>query len=167
VQRRCHDGYRKVGTSWVKSICRWNTKCECLTSVSWPATRRGNTGPNVYAVQHLLTARGFPTTIDGIFGAGTETSVNQFQAANGITANGVVDARTWPTLVITVRMPDTGHAVHGAQRQLNKYAYGLIADGAFGPLTDAAVRDFQRQNGLSDDGVVGPMTWRTLTGGKV
>ncbi len=167
VQRRCHDGYRKVGSSWVKSICRWNTQCECLTSISWPATRRGSSGTNVYTVQHLLTARGFPVTVDGIFGAGTETSVGQFQTANGLSASGVVDAQTWPVLVITLRMPDNGQAVRGAQRQLNKYGYALTVDGAFGALTDAAVRDFQRQNALTVDGVVGQNTWRTLTGGAV
>ncbi len=167
VQRRCHDGYRKVGSSWVKSICRWNTQCDCLTSVNWPTTRRGNTGPNVYAVQHLLTARGIVTAADGVFGSGTEAGVNQFQAANGIPVNGVVDARTWPTLIIMVRQADNGQAVYGVQRQLNKYGYGLTVDGAFGALTDAAARDFQRQNGLSVDGVVGPATWRTLTGGAV
>ena len=167
VQRRCHDGYRKVGASWVRSICRWNTQCECLSSVSWPTIRRGNSGPNVYTVQHLLTARGFSMTIDGIFGTQTENSVIQFQTANGLAANGVVDALTWPTLVITTRMPNTGQAVHATQRQLNKYGYGLTVDGAFGALTDAAVRDFQRQNGLTGDGIVGPVTWRTLTGGKV
>jgi Putative peptidoglycan binding domain len=167
VERRCHDGYKKTSSGWVRSICRWNTRCGCLTSVSWPTTRRGHTGPNVYTVQHLLTARGYPTTVNGIFDSGTETRVKQFQSARRITASGVVDARTWPLLVVSVRYPNTGHAVRGAQRQLNKHAYGLVVDGVFGSLTDAAVRDFQRKNGLYVDGIVGQNTWRTLTGGAV
>ena len=36
------------------------------------------------------------------------------------------------------------------------------ADGVFGAKTEAAVQRFQRQNGLADDGVAGPMTLRTL-----
>jgi hypothetical protein len=37
-------------------------------------------------------------------------------------------------------------------------------DGAFGPKTEAAVRDFQRQKGKEPDGVVGEQTWPLLAG---
>ncbi|MEU5941863.1 peptidoglycan-binding protein [Micromonospora sp. NPDC047548] len=191
VERRCHDGYKKTSSGWVRSICRWTTDCGCLTTVSWPTTRRGHTGPNVYTVQHLLTAWGHPTTVDGSFGSATETRVKQFQSAKAIPATGVVDAQTWPVLVATVsaggitvsrvigprtRLPVrvatmhrsySGHVVRGVQRQLNKHAYGLAVDGVFGSTTDTAVRDFQRQNRLTVDGIVGQSCWRTLTGGAV
>lgn len=37
-------------------------------------------------------------------------------------------------------------------------------DGDFGPLTRKAVKRFQLKNGLSPDGVVGPVTWAALGG---
>jgi hypothetical protein len=41
-------------------------------------------------------------------------------------------------------------------------ALGIVDDGAFGPKTEAAVREFQRRNDLVSDGVVGQMTWQKL-----
>ena len=45
---------------------------------------------------------------------------------------------------------------------LQSYGFDLEPDGVFGELTESAVKDFQRQNGLVDDGIVGVNTWRTL-----
>ena len=45
------------------------------------------------------------------------------------------------------------------------YGYQLAVDGVFGAGTLAAATDFQRQNRITADGIVGPTTWRTLTGG--
>lgn len=38
----------------------------------------------------------------------------------------------------------------------------LVEDGIFGPKTHGAVLQFQRQNNLSADGIVGPMTGRAI-----
>jgi peptidoglycan hydrolase-like protein with peptidoglycan-binding domain len=38
----------------------------------------------------------------------------------------------------------------------------LPADGIFGPAVEAAVRQFQRENGLVPDGIIGPRTWASL-----
>lgn len=37
-------------------------------------------------------------------------------------------------------------------------------DGIFGPLTDAAVREYQEREGLEVDGIVGPITWGQIVG---
>ncbi|MEJ7741790.1 MAG: peptidoglycan-binding protein [Nocardioidaceae bacterium] len=131
---------------------------------SWPLVQSGSTGPNVSAVQHLLTSRGYGTSADGIFGSGTESKVKSFQSGRGLAADGVVGANTWSALVSTVRSGSSGSAVKAAQVLLNKYGYGLSVDGQFGGGTDSAVRAFQSRYGLSSDGIVGPTTWRYLAG---
>lgn len=39
---------------------------------------------------------------------------------------------------------------------------GIVADGAFGPVTELAVKAFQQKMGLVADGKVGPKTWAAL-----
>lgn len=46
-------------------------------------------------------------------------------------------------------------AVHG--RSIN-----LAVDGSFGPATEAAVKAFQREKGLTPDGIVGSASWAAL-----
>lgn len=56
--------------------------------------------------------------------------------------------------------------VKTAQELLNSTGrYNLVVDGIFGEQTNTAVKDYQRQNGLTVDGVIGPQTWASLTGG--
>lgn len=43
---------------------------------------------------------------------------------------------------------------------------GATADGLFGQKTKVAVREYQRSNGLTDDGVVGINTWEKILGVK-
>lgn len=165
VERRCHDGWRITSSGSIRSICRWNTGCGCRGPVDWPTTARGETSPNVSAVQELVTYHGFTTTVDGIFGPSTEARVMEFEAMAGLPEDGAVEPETWMALVLEVRRGANNQAVRAAQRLLNKYAYKLTVDGAFGPATEAAVRDFQRTNGLTINGVVGTSTWRHLAGG--
>ncbi|MCB9638266.1 MAG: peptidoglycan-binding protein [Myxococcales bacterium] len=61
-----------------------------------------------------------------------------------------------------IRRGAEGPAVRELQEALNRNGAGLQADGDFGPRTQAAVRDFQRQNGLQADGIVGPRTLEAL-----
>ena len=66
----------------------------------------------------------------------------------------------WPALVSTVRPGDHGEAVKAVQTLIPG---GVTVDGSFGPLTEAAVREFQRMFAPPSDGVVGPNTWHALT----
>lgn len=58
-----------------------------------------------------------------------------------------------------LRVGSRGEKVSEVQRKLRQWGYydGPIS-GTFGPLTLEAVRFFQRRNGLTVDGVVGPQT---------
>jgi peptidoglycan hydrolase-like protein with peptidoglycan-binding domain len=56
-------------------------------------------------------------------------------------------------------------AIRKLQRILNRekiWSPNLDVDGRFNAATHNAVRGFQYRNGLVDDGVVGPGTWRKL-----
>ncbi|BBD60227.1 hypothetical protein NIES2109_30220 [Nostoc sp. HK-01] len=52
--------------------------------------------------------------------------------------------------------------VYMVQQTLQALGYSLSADGAFGPITENAVRHFQMTQGLNPDGIVGPNTWYAL-----
>ncbi len=70
----------------------------------------------------------------------------------------------------TLRRGDSGSEVAECQRILLKRGYDLGAygaDGKFGAKTEAAVKAFQRDNGLAADGVCGPMTWAKLDAAEV
>lgn len=58
--------------------------------------------------------------------------------------------------------------VEKVQRRINVLGYrpALTADGDFGAKTEAAVKWVQRRYGLSVDGIVGPITWKWLFGGR-
>lgn len=59
----------------------------------------------------------------------------------------------------TLRLGDRGEKVREAQQKLKNWHYldGNV-DGIFGPQTQKAVMYFQRKNGLTQDGIIGPAT---------
>ncbi|MCL1843390.1 MAG: peptidoglycan-binding protein [Defluviitaleaceae bacterium] len=62
-----------------------------------------------------------------------------------------------------IRMGARGDYVRQIQSCLNNVNNaGLATDGIFGPLTHAAVVNYQRANSLAPDGIVGPITWEHL-----
>lgn len=61
--------------------------------------RGGAKGPAVKAAQTLLRARGQAVPVDGVMTAGVTAKVKAFQKSAGVTADGVVGARTWAALL--------------------------------------------------------------------
>jgi peptidoglycan hydrolase-like protein with peptidoglycan-binding domain len=56
----------------------------------------------------------------------------------------------------------TGLNVGVLQALLNRNGAKLVVDGIFGPLTEAAVKIFQKSHLIPADGIVGPLTWSKL-----
>ncbi|MDR1673849.1 MAG: peptidoglycan-binding protein [Oscillospiraceae bacterium] len=79
-------------------------------------------------------------------------------------ANPTESANPYPVPAQNLKSGSSGDDVKWVQTQLNAFGYNLNVDGIFGPATNAAVRSFQQNNGLSVDGIVGVNTTAKLEG---
>ena len=139
--------------------------------------RPGDEGPEILDIQRRLIVCGEvvdPSEVTGRFGPATEAAVRSFQARRNLRVDGLVGPDTWGQLVEagfhigdrTLYLhapPFRGDDVRTLQRKLN--ALGFDAgreDGVYGPRTDRAMREFQRNVGDEPDGVVGLHTIDTL-----
>lgn len=68
------------------------------------------------------------------------------------------DILPWPL----VKRPSNLFPVRPLQQLLRARKHPVAVDGIFGPKTQAAVKAFQQEKGLSADGIVGPKTWPKL-----
>ncbi|QOY95410.1 N-acetylmuramoyl-L-alanine amidase [Massilia sp. UMI-21] len=131
-------------------------------SATWPLVQYGNTGERVLTIQYLLQQWGYTLSVTGSFDTTTQNAVKNFQSSHGLGADGVVGNATWPALTILTQQGDSGAKVRAVQSQLNESGAGITVDGAFGPATATAVKNFQSANGLGADGVVGDNTWNKM-----
>ncbi|MFJ9629747.1 peptidoglycan-binding protein [Streptomyces sp. NPDC101175] len=159
-----------------------------LRSASCPSNIvEGQTGGCVSTLQALLNGKGQHIAVDGEFGPATLAAVKSFQTSANLSADGEVGPNTKAALYSNI----SGGGGNGApapinltssscpanivqgqksgcvtelQSLLNHHGADLAVDGDFGPLTDAAVRDFQSEKGLSVDGQVGTNTKAALYG---
>ena len=136
---------------------------------NYPTLRNGSNGNFVYLLQYILSQNGYSLAVDGVFGNGTLNAVTAFQTAQGLAADGIVGANTWRTLLVlpprpTLRQGDRGVYVRYLQQKLTSKLYPLGSiDGIFGNGTRSAVVQFQQENNLTPDGIVGPMTWEIVS----
>lgn len=158
--------------------------------------RKGYTGADVIAVQQKLKELGFYSgSVDGVYGTGSIAAVKKFQQQNGLTADGLVGSRTYTALMSastgsssnsgsdnsssssdstsgqdyaegTLSYGSSGTEVKKMQQALKALGYNVSADGSYGALTQMAVTQFQKRNGLTADGVAGSATLKLLYSGN-
>ena len=158
--------------------------------------RKGYTGADVIAVQQKLKELGFYSgSVDGVYGTGSIAAVKKFQQQNGLTADGLVGSRTNTALMSastgsssnsgsdnsssssdstsgqdyaegTLSYGSSGTEVKKMQQALKALGYNVSADGSYGALTQMAVTQFQKRNGLTADGVAGSATLKLLYSGN-
>lgn len=128
-------------------------------------------------------------SIDGRFGPELFKAVLNFQRSFGLIEDGIVGRETWNRIYalyetlsdkivpdesipeypgMTLQQGSSGENVRRIQTALNNISAQypsiplLVEDGIFGTATTTAVRAFQRQFGLTVDGIVGVLTWNKL-----
>jgi len=132
----------------------------------------GSVIPSVYNerveyAQKLLWVHGFsPGRIDGKLGGKMRAAIAKFQTEKGLPMTRFIDNNTWNALN---EFSTTGLVKDGElnfvviQKILKSEGFYLGAiDGKTGPRTSAAIKNFQKKNGLSPDGRIGPKTLSKL-----
>ena len=143
----------------------------------------GMTGNDVYALQERLIELNYLSGVaDGVFGTETQSALIAFQNRNGLTADGTAGASTLkklsgsckaatataaPSSNGTLHEGDSGEDVYNLQARLFELGYynGRI-DGRYSSETTAAVKAFQKTNGLGADGIAGKGTLTKLNSGN-
>lgn len=147
----------------------------------------GSRGDHVTALQEALLELGFLSgKADGIYGAGTASAVSALQRKNGYPVTGIADqnlqalifsgtplnssgkktdVKTLPAITgLTVRSGDRGIIVRSIQSMLLDKGYTVSVTGTYDTATVAAVKAFQKKNGLTQDGICGADTQKLLFG---
>ncbi len=142
-----------------------------------PRLARGDVGEAVVDLHRQLTLAGYlvETVHLDRFDVSTHNAVEAFQKRRGLEPTGIVGGETWKSLAeaahnfgerLLCRRTPMMRGDDVAELQLLLGSLGFDSgwiDGIFGPETESAVADFQRNAGLPVDGVAGPTTVDTLT----
>lgn len=124
---------------------------------------------NVARIQATLNDRyGLNIAVDNIYGNETrkalvkalQTELNK-QYHRDLAVDGIFGANTY-NACINVRKGAEGNITYLIQAMLVCHSFDIDADGIFGNATENAVREFQKRNGLSQDGIVGKNTFNKL-----
>ncbi len=100
--------------------------------------------------------------IDGILGNQSVSAIKKFQRDYGLSVDGIVGSKTLTALGLNTGSSGN-YSVTEIQKKLKNLGYytGSV-DGIFGSKSITAVRNFQRDYGLTVDGIVGKNTAKAL-----
>lgn len=148
---------------------------QAASRVRTKALRAGASGPVVRVLQCLvLPGERHPLKTSGRYDQSTIRAVKSFQRRRGLEVTGIVDRRTWTSLLVrggtpVLRKGDRGEHVRRLQSSLNAAAGKptVRVDGAYGRDTAKAVRHYRARLGLGRKGVVNDSVWKALARGKV
>ena len=137
--------------------------------------KKGCKGDDVYELQKLLNKAGDNIEVDGSFGSKTRIAVREYQKRKGLKVDGIAGKNTitalggvWAVFEgfnRNMRKGDTGADVTMLQTLLDGAGYNIEIDGSFGTETEEAVRAYQKEKKLENDGIAGKNTITAL-GGK-
>ena len=166
-----HDGEITVGEAAAKVRERLG---EAPTGTG-EVLRRGVKSPEVGKLQDELIDLGYmrpeqKASGPNSFGPLTEGALKRFQRDNQLKETGVYDEATQAAirqLNEGVQHGSQGSVVAGLQMRLVQLSYMTLAQvtsgqGKFGPLTEAALKTFQLQHGITASGVLTDETYRAL-----
>ncbi|OBQ38722.1 MAG: cell wall hydrolase [Anabaena sp. MDT14b] len=102
---------------------------------------------------------------DNSMGQATSSATEKFQRIVGVLPTGIAGNTTWDAInqILAKRVVQGTHTSGVIIRYL-QYRVGADTDGIYGPQTEAAIKKFQQQNGLTADGIIGAITWQKLVG---
>ena len=89
--------------TWVHFDRRYGKPACSGTTAGYPTVRRGCVNTYVLILQDALNALGYSTkTLDGKFGANTESALRAYQRRVGLTADGICGCNTWKKITAAV-----------------------------------------------------------------
>ncbi|WP_322114333.1 peptidoglycan-binding protein [Fictibacillus sp. KU28468] len=125
---------------------------------------QGSSNNDVKQLQEYLLTKGvFPYhTATGYYGPITKGAVERFQEQSRLKVDGVAGSSTINKIKV-LRNGDMGKPVIELQRLLKAWnTYDSTVDGIYGDSTVSAVTAFQKNQGLTADGIAGPKTYQKL-----
>jgi len=113
----------------------------------------------------ITDSKGNSLDEDSIMGPATVSAITKFQEIVGIQQTGIAGDTTWSAINQILAKPviRKNHAAGIVMKYL-QYRLGAEPDGIYGSATETAIKQFQRANGLSADGIIGNITWQKLIG---